>query len=61
MRSARTYWRKGRLLRVRAIGVIRRRSKTRDNRFAIIFLKTTSLGARDLVKRPTAIKKIVNI
>lgn len=57
MRSVRTYLRKERLLRVRTIGVIRRRSKTRDNRFAIILLKTTSLGARDLVKRPTVIKK----
>lgn len=62
MRLARTYLRKERLLRVRTIGIVRRRSKTRDNGFTtIILLETTSLGARDLVKRPTVIKKIVNI
>lgn len=55
MRSARTCLRKKRLLRVRTIGVVGRRSKTRDNRFTIILLETTSLGARDLVKRPTVV------
>lgn len=57
MRSARTCLRKKRLLRVRTIGVVGRRSKTRDNRFTIILLETASLGARDLVKRPTVVKK----
>lgn len=45
MRSTRTYLREGRLLRVRTVGIVGRRSKTRDDRFTIILLGTTSLRA----------------
>lgn len=53
MRSARTYLRKERLLRVRTVGVVGRGSKTRDDGFTIILLGTSSLRARGWVKRPT--------
>lgn len=55
MGSARTYLRKERLLRVRIVGVVWRRSKTRDDGFTIILLGTASLRARGWVKRPTII------